>query len=150
MNGVFIGLDERDVFDEQGHHALALDRRGARIVPYAVKILCKREDSRTRLLAEQPPVGGALALVFALQRVQLPQPVVPVGFQRIRDQAIVRIDLEIATTCELGLVTRPLQLRAPQALGLLDPMGDLLLHRQRHLDRRRRDDRCNRASRCVN
>ena len=90
VNGDFIGLDECDVFDEQGHHALALDRRGARIVPYAVEILCKREDSRTRLLAEQPPVGGALALVFALQRVQLPQPVVPVGFQRIRDQAIVR------------------------------------------------------------
>jgi hypothetical protein len=24
VNGDFIGLDERDVFDEQGHHALAL------------------------------------------------------------------------------------------------------------------------------
>ena len=56
--------------------------RVARIRPIRGLILCKREVLRTRLLAHQLPVGGVLPLVPALERVQRPQLVVPVGFQR--------------------------------------------------------------------
>ena len=138
VNGDPLGLDERHILDQQRHDALALDRRGARIVPDAAEVFCEGEDAPARLLAEQPLIGGTLALVFALQRIQMPEPVVPVGFQRVGDETIIRVDLEITAPRELSLITGPLQLRAAQALGLLDAMGDLLLHREGHLNRRRR------------
>ena len=66
MNGDFVSLGERHIFDEQGDHALALDRRSMRIVPDAAELFCERENASARLVAEQPLIGGALALVFAL------------------------------------------------------------------------------------
>src|SRR5262249_25636113 len=78
-----------------------------------------------------------LAFMFLLEGVEPTQPCIPIGFQGIGDQAIVRIDLEVAPPRQLGLVASALQLHAPHAARFLDPTGDLVLYRERHLDRGR-------------
>ncbi|ESZ12168.1 hypothetical protein [Mesorhizobium sp. L48C026A00] len=89
--------EQRDVFDEKAEHALAFDGTGALVVPDARKIGGQRPDALLRGLVQQRAVGLVLALVLALERVDVAQPRVPVGFQRVGDQAVVRIDLQVAS-----------------------------------------------------
>ena len=56
-----------------------------------------------------------------------PELVVPVGLERIGDQAVGGIDMPIALARELGLVLGPVDLEAAQAIGLVEPCLDLLL-----------------------
>lgn len=79
-----------------------------------------------------------LTLVFALQGIELTQPLIPLGFQRIGYQPVVGIDFHVAAPGELGLVAAALQLRLSQGGGLLDALRDLVLHGQSHFDSRRR------------
>lgn len=70
-------------------------------------------------------------LVLALECIEVAQPCVPVGVQRVGDQAVVRIDLQVAPAGQFGLIAGALQLRAARRRGLLDTLGDLLLHGKR-------------------
>ena len=45
--------------------------------------------------AEQLLISLLLALMFQLQRVELPKAFVPVGFQRIGNKAIGRVDVQV-------------------------------------------------------
>lgn len=54
------------------------------------------------------------------------------------DQAVIRIDLQVAPAGQFSLVAGALQLRAAQGRGLLHALGDLLLHRKRDVDHWRR------------
>ncbi len=77
--------------------------------------------------------------MVALKRIELAQPLVPFGLQRVGYQPVVGVDLGVATTGQFGLVAGALKLRLSQCGGLLDALRDLLLNGQRDLDSRGRD-----------
>ncbi|CAN7143447.1 hypothetical protein LJR234_000068 [Mesorhizobium amorphae] len=76
---------------------------------------------------QQQAVGLVLALVLALECVEVRQPAVPVSFQRICDPAVVRIDLQVAPAGQFILIAGALQCRraGPRPLHVL---GDFPLH----------------------
>jgi hypothetical protein len=44
--------------------------------------------------------------------------VVPFRLEGVGDEAVLRVDLHIAATCELGIVARPLEVLRAQGIGL--------------------------------
>jgi hypothetical protein len=105
-DGHLVLLEERDVFDEQGEHPLALAVRGLRVAPDGRDIGGEREDARAFVLVDDETIAGALALVLLLRLGQRPQPRVPVGFEGVGDEAVGRIDLEVAIAGMVGVVLR--------------------------------------------
>ena len=67
------------------------------------------------------------------------QRLVPFGFQRVGDQAVVGVDLHIPSARQIALVARLLDLLAAQPLPFLGATLQLLLDRQCDLQRQRRD-----------
>ncbi|MER8930845.1 hypothetical protein [Mesorhizobium sp. M0859] len=104
--------EQRHVFDEKAEHALAFDGTGALVVSDAREIGGGRPDALLRGLVQQRAVGLVLALVLALECVEVAQPCVPAGFQRVGDQAIVRLNLQVAPAGQFSLTAGSLQLRA--------------------------------------
>jgi hypothetical protein len=102
------------------------------------KVGRERENTCTRLGTEKPLIGLALELMILLKRIESAQMLVPVGFELIRNQAIIGIHLQIPTTCKLGLVTRTLELLTTQRVCRLDTTSDLILDGQGDLESRRR------------
>jgi hypothetical protein len=89
-------LEERDVFDDQREHPLALAVRGLRVAPDGRDIGGERENARAFVLVDGEAIARALALVLLLRLGQRAQSRVPVGFQRVGDEAVGRIDLQVA------------------------------------------------------
>lgn len=77
------------------------------------------------------------------------QLVVPFCFESIGDQAVVGIDLHVASTREFGFVARPLDMLAAHGVGLGSARLQLALnlqcdrqgHRRHHLDQQGCDRR---------
>lgn len=130
---------QRHVLDQQGQHALALQRAGPAVVPHAGEVAGHVCDALASRRIELGLLVVLLALVLTLQVVELAQALVPVGFQCIGHQPVVRIHLGVAAARQLGFVACTLELHLPPRGGLLDALGDLVLHGQRDLDGRRRD-----------
>ncbi len=82
-------------------------------------------------------VGRALLVIAQLGVREGPQLLVPFGFERIRDQPIIRVDLHVTTTGQVRLVVCAVDLLPAQAITLVDAALELLLHRQRDLERHR-------------
>jgi hypothetical protein len=80
-------LEQRDVLDEQREHPLALAVPGLRVAPDGREIGGEREGARAFVLVDDAAIARALALVYLLRLGQRPQPRVPVGFQRVGDEA---------------------------------------------------------------
>src|ERR1035441_1828329 len=91
MNIDLLASNERDIFDEQRDHTFAFDRLSARIVPHPQEIGREGEDTCTCLRTEKPLIGFALPLVFLLECIETAQMIIPVGFQAIGDEAIIRV-----------------------------------------------------------
>jgi hypothetical protein len=134
LDGDVGALDERDVFEPQSRHALALPVRRAWVPPEPGKIPGQSQDPRPQLRVERQWIGLASALVLLVRVRQGPQPIVPFPFERIGDQAVVRIDLHVATTGQLSLVAGPVHLFASQAIRFVRAHSQLLLHGQGDLE----------------
>lgn len=102
--------EQRNVLDEQCDHALALERRRALVVPDAREISGEGKDTRACLFTEQSLIGLALPLVLLLKRIKRAKARVPVGLERIGHETIIGIDFKVPSSCELGVVARPLEL----------------------------------------
>ncbi len=87
-----------------------------------------------QLRIERHRIGRAPALVLLLRGRQGPQPVVPFSLERIGDQAVVGIDLHVATPGQLGLVASPVHLLASQLIRLVGAHPELLLHGEGDLE----------------
>lgn len=66
-----------------------------------------------------------IILLRLRERTQLS---VPIGFERIRHQAILGIDPQIAPLRQFRLITSPFHLLAPQAVSFLQARLQLFLH----------------------
>lgn len=73
------------------------------------RVRCEGADLGSRIVVQQSFIGLALPRVFPLERVELTQPLVPVRFKRVGDEAVIRI--EILPARELGVVSRAFELR---------------------------------------
>lgn len=103
MDRNVLGFNERDVLDQPRDLAFALDGGGAWIVPDAWEVRCEGKNTRARLLGKQPLIGLALTVLLLLGCIEPTKMLIPVGFERIGHQAIVRINLQIAATRKLTL-----------------------------------------------
>ena len=81
MDGDLLAFEQRDVLDEEGDHAFALERRGTWIVPHARKVGGQSEDTGAGVIAQQSLVGFALSLVFLLERIETSKLGVPVRLE---------------------------------------------------------------------
>lgn len=70
------------------------------------------------------------AFACFLRLCQQPQLAVPVCFQGVGHQAVIRVHAKIAAAGELGFVARPLLLLLTQTVGFVQPRLQLLLHGQ--------------------
>jgi nitrite reductase/ring-hydroxylating ferredoxin subunit len=73
---------------------------------------------------------------FDRERMSLPR-LVPFRFQRVRYQAVVGVDLHITSARQIALVACALDFLVAQAIALLGAILQLLLDRQRDLQRQR-------------
>src|SRR5262249_9380319 len=109
-----------------------------RVAPDGGEVDGQREDTCAVLGVGGDAIGGALTLVLGLRLGEGTQLAVPVGFQRLGDEAIGRVHLHVPVPRVVGLVLRPLDLATPYAIGLVQARLDLTLHGQRQLERLRR------------
>lgn len=112
--------------------------RRVRVAPHGRKVAREGEDALALAAIDGDPVGHALALVLFLCLGEVTQPRVPLGFQRVGDEAVGRIDLHVTAAGVVGLVLRPLDLPVTQAIGLVEARLNLLLDGDRYLERHRR------------
>ena len=96
--------DELHVLDEQSRHPLAIAVGGARLAPELRHVGGERKDACPLFLVEHGPVVLAPLLVSLLSFAVCPQLAIPFSLQLVGDQAIVRVDLHVAPTRQLGLV----------------------------------------------
>ena len=99
-------FDERDVVDEETHHALAFAIRGLRMAPEPRKVGDDLQE-RGAFLVRDGTVGLALLLVHVLGRGHRTQGLVPLRFEFRGHETMIRIDPEIAAACEFRLGTGP-------------------------------------------
>ena len=85
-----------------------------------LRALCSRRDGGR-------PAAGVRILPGLVERAQLR---VPVGLELVGDQAVVGVDLHVASAREIGFVARALDLLLAQAIGLVGARLELLLHGQ--------------------
>jgi hypothetical protein len=97
---------ERDVLDDQPEHAFPLTVRCGRLAPELGDIVRQGEDAGSLFVAEDHAVGLLLLSVAVLRLVEEAQLVIPVGLERIGDQAVVGINAHEALTCKIDLVLR--------------------------------------------
>lgn len=62
----------------------------------------------------------------------------PGRLERVGDEPVVRVNLHEPPASELGLVAGSLHLLEAEPVRLIDPRLELLLHRQRDIERHRR------------
>ena len=82
---------------------------------------------------------GAALLALLLRGVQRPQPVVPLRFKHINDQAVVRGRLHETSPRQIRLLPGPLHVLVAQGVGLVEAGLELGLHLKRHVQGHRRD-----------
>jgi hypothetical protein len=129
-----VGLDQREVVEEQPGHALAFPRGGGRVGPQRGKVGGQRPDPGLVFLGERGGRRGGV-LVVVLGGAQRAQRIVPVRFQGVGDQPVVRVDGQVAAAGELGAVAGAFDVCAAQLVGLVGAGLELGLHVERDLAR---------------
>jgi hypothetical protein len=122
-----------DIFDQQPDHALSLAWRCFRITPQPREIGSQCQHTRALFGSERRSIGGVLpvtAFLCVLERTQLR---IPVRFEPVGHQAVVRVDVHEPLTGEVGFVLRPLHLHLPQTACFRQVGLDLVLDGERHL-----------------
>jgi hypothetical protein len=99
-------LDERRIVDDRGEHPLPVTVRGGGVCPQASEV--RRHGDQPLPRAAVDPLGVIVAGAFALrprgrERAQF---VVPLGFERIGDQAVVGIHQHVPALREIGVLLR--------------------------------------------
>ena len=133
-----VGLEQRDVLDEQLRHPFAVPVRGARVVEDRPEVLRKRADALLGGLIEGRLIGLPLAFGLILGLGECAKLGVPLGFKRVDNQAVVWIDEHVTATGALGFVPGSFDLHLPQSVGLVPPRLQLCLYGQGELDGHRR------------
>src|SRR5439155_5698310 len=103
-----VGAVDGDVVDEQAGDALALAGRGGGVGPQRREVGGERADASLAFAVERGLRGGAGAFVVVLGALQRAQRVVPVGLQRVGDEAVVGVDGQVPAAGQLGALARPL------------------------------------------
>jgi len=95
MGSDLIVSDQRHILQQKPDQPLAFAIWGIRILPYPRKILRQGCDTGTLLLANRNPVTLATFLILLLGILQRPELVVPIGLQRISDEPVCRVNVQI-------------------------------------------------------
>jgi hypothetical protein len=83
---------------------LALALRRGRGAPHGGEVRGERQDTLLVLLVHDQAIDGALALVVVLGLVEGSKLSVPIGFERVGHEPVVRIHAHVAAAGEVGLV----------------------------------------------
>ena len=132
-----VGLVQGDVVDEEADHAFAFPLRSIRVGPEGGEICCQGTDSVLQLVGEGGCGGGAGALVVLARGVQGAQCVVPVGFEAVGDEPVVRVDGQVAAAGQVGAVAGAFDVPAAQCIGFGGAGVQFGLHGQGDLERER-------------
>ena len=130
------------IFQEKADHPFALPARCGRVTPETRKIGGHGEECAPLLCAQLVTICLAPVFIFLLRLGQRAQFVVPIGFEGIGHQPVVRIDAEVTVLSEFGLVSCSLDVCPAQSVRflqtglqfLLDGEGDLKGNRAHGLD----------------
>ena len=107
--------------------------------PHGGEVGGQVQDALAFVRVDDEPIGGALVLVGLLGLGERAELGVPVGLQRVGDEPVGGIDLHVAVAGAVDLVRGPFDLAVPEAIGLVEAGGDLLLHGERQLEGHRGD-----------
>lgn len=116
LGGDPFGLGEGDVCDEQSGDAFAFPHRGVGIVPEPVYVAGEVGQFLPQCLVEGFGFGAGAFDVFA-GGGGLAQGRVPVRFQAVGDQTVVRVDREIAAFGQVGAVLGALEVGGAEPVG---------------------------------
>jgi len=134
-----VGLGQGDVLDHQPGHAFAFPRRGGRIGPERGEVGGQRADAGLVLLAES--LGGlcGCGVVVVFGGAQGAQRVVPVGFQAVGDEPVVRVDGQVAAAGQVGVLAGSFDVAAAQRVGFVGAGLEFGLHGQGDVEGERGD-----------
>ena len=107
-------LIEDHLLHDEPEDVLALDRTCR--APQLGQIFTQRNDLGPVRRGQRNGLLPAPALVFRIDLLYLPQPVLPNALQRACYQAVLRLDGIVLAACPLRLVARPLALERPLVL----------------------------------
>ena len=102
MNVDHACLGESDVLDEEADHSLAFALRSGRVRPQHGEVGRKLANASLVFFTESASCCSACSFVIVLRALELAQRVVPVGFEGVGHEPVVRIDRQVATPCQLG------------------------------------------------
>ena len=134
-------LAQRDVLEQEGGHALALAGWGARIMPQGGEVGGQRPHLFLQSGIERRAVGRSPALTEILRVAEPAELPVPIRFERVGDQAVGRIDVQVPLAGGVGLVLSALEIKLAQAIGLVQSGLDLVLNGQGDVNGHRIDRR---------
>jgi len=106
---------------------LALALRDVRVTPDGREVRCEREDALALVCVDGEPLERALTLILLSGRAQGAQLAIPIGLERVGNEAIRGSHLHVAMPRLVGLVETGADL-------LLDGERQLLGHRRHRLD----------------
>lgn len=121
-------LRQRDVLHEEREHSLSLALRCVGALPDCGKIGGEIHDPLALLVIDREPFGGALSCDVLSCRGEGTQLGVPVGLERIGDEPVLGIHLQVAESGVIGFVLRPLDLPLAEAVGLVETGSNLFLN----------------------
>jgi len=84
-------------------------------------------------IIKYPTVLFTALFVLLLSFAQCPQLLVPVGFKRISNQPVFRVDTHVSALCQFGFVPGPFHVLLSQTIGFIEPCLQFLLDGQRDL-----------------
>ncbi len=112
-----IGLEQRDVFQEQASEPLAFTVRSARVSPQPRDVVGQVQDGYSLLSIQRLLGGGALALVRLLRIGELAETGIPLGLESVGDQPVIRMNAQVAVLRELCVVPCTLDVLASETVG---------------------------------
>lgn len=134
-----VTLGQRDILDEQTHHALAFPLRRLRVIPQSWKIGGEGKDLPSLYFVEPLVIRPAPPLKFFLGLMEPTELLVPLSLQNVGDETVSWVDLHVASPSKLCLMTSSFYRLAPQCIGLVYTRIELSLHFQCNLQRHGRD-----------
>ena len=124
----------RDVFHKQPDHSFSITILSGWISPEPWKILRQGQDRGSLLFVENLTVLFLPLFVFLLSFIQRTQLLIPVGFESIGNQSILRVDMHISTLRQFRFIPGPLDLLFAKSIDFIQPCLQLLLHGQSDIE----------------
>jgi len=140
VGGNRLGFDQGNVGDQQAQDPFALTNIDARIGPYPWELLREFQDLSAHFCVESVSFLMTSSLVILDDTFVQPQLLVPIGFEGLRDKAVIWIDLHVPPPGEFRLVARSLDVLAAHGVCFRGSGFDLALDRKANLQRHRRHE----------